>query len=255
LITGARDNVPSYVRKVIDGRTVELDGGRRVQISLLAPPAECWATAASEFATKALLERPVYVTSVVPGEVNLELADGTDYALLAVSEGVLRAQGAAGEIAEAEALAARQNRGLWGSPCNGLDATTTTTTPPKLVQPPVTTTTTPPPPPPPPPCAVTYRIGGQWPGGFQADVTIRNTGDAAINGWTLEWSFSDGQRVEHMWNASSSQRGAVVRATNVHYTATIEPDDEVTLGFLGTVRGQNAAPSSFTLNGTACATG
>jgi hypothetical protein len=58
-----------------------------------------------------------------------------------------------------------------------------------------------------------------------------------------------------MWNASSSQRGAVVRAINVHYTATIEPDDEVTLGFLGTVRGQNAAPSSFTLNGTACATG
>ncbi|MGW4210029.1 cellulose binding domain-containing protein [Lentzea sp. NPDC004789] len=254
LITAARDDVPSYVRKVIDGRTVELDGGRRVQISLLAQPAECWAAAASEFARKTLLERPVYVTSLVPDEVNLELADGTDYALLAVSEGVLRAQGAAGAIAEAEALAAREDRGLWGLPCNGLDSTTTTTTPPTPVQPPVTTTTTTPPPPPPPPCTVTYRIGGQWPGGFQADVVIRNTGDDAIDGWTLEWSFSDGQRVEHMWNASSSQRGAAVRATNVDYTTTIEPGDEVTVGFLGSMRGRNTAPSSFTLNGTACAT-
>ncbi len=272
LVTEAQENVPRHVREVIDGRTVELDSGERVQISLLAPPAECWAAAAIAFATKTLVARPVRMTSVIPGEVNLWLEDGTDYALLAVREGVLRAQGAAGALAEAEAAAARENRGLWGLPCNGMDmtSTTATTTPPKRVQQPepvattttaaspvvVTTTTTRPPPPPPvvPPCAVAYRVSGQWPGGFQGGITIRNTGSAAINGWTLQWSFADGQVVNQMWNASSSQRGATVSAASVHYTAAIAPGREVSIGFLGSMRDKNRVPGSFTLNGTACTT-
>jgi cellulase/cellobiase CelA1 len=255
--------MPVIVREVVDARTVELDGGDRVRISLLAAPAQCRAAAAVEFARKTLLGRPVRVSSVIPGEVNLWLEDGTDYALLAVREGVLRAQGAAGALAEAEVTAAHENRGLWGSPCEGMDVTTTT--PPKRVQPPkpVVTTTTPPvvaPPPPPPappvpPCTVTYRVGGQWPGGFQAGITIRNTGPAAINGWTLRWSFGDGQTVKHMWNATSSQRGATVIATDVFYTAAIPPGGQVEIGFLGSLRDRNTAPASFTLNGTACAAG
>ena len=269
LVTDAQENVPRFVRAVVDGRTVELDTGERVQISLLAPAAECWAAAAIAFATKTLVGKPVRMTSFIPGEINLWLEDGTDYALLAVREGVLRAQGAAGALAEAEAAAAREDRGLWGLPCNGMDVTptTTTTTPPKRVQqpepvvtttaaPPVVTTTTPPPPPPPavPPCAVTYRISGQWPGGFQGGVTIRNTGSAAINGWTLQWSFADGQTVNQMWNATSSQRGATVSAASVHYTAAIAPGREVSIGFLGSMRNKNTVPASFTLNGTTCST-
>ncbi|MEV6241350.1 cellulose-binding domain-containing protein [Lentzea sp. NPDC051838] len=258
LVTEARGNVPRVVREVVDARTVELDDGQRVRISLLAEPAVCWAAAAIAFATRTLLVRPVRVTTIQPGEVNLELEDGTDYALLAVRQGVLRAQGAAGEIAEAEAVAAREDRGLWGPPCNGMDLTAPATT--KRIQPPKPVTTTPPAvtttaTPPPPPCTVAYRINAQWPGGFQGGVTIRNTGRAAITGWTLQWSFLDGQTVQHMWNASLSQRGAAVSAANAFYTATIESGDEVSIGFLGAMRDQNAAPQSFTLNGTACATG
>ncbi|MBM7862851.1 cellulose-binding domain-containing protein [Lentzea nigeriaca] len=278
LITEAQENVPMLVREVVDGRTVELESGQRARISFLAEPAVCWAAAAIAFATKTLVDKPVRVTSIIPGEVNLWLEDGTSYASLAVREGVLRAQDAAGALADAEATAAREKRGLWGPPCNGVAATPTIATAgtsPKRVQPtkPVVVTTdvppvatTPPAPVPapapapapapvPPPCTVAYRISGQWPGGFQGGVTIRNTGSAAINGWTLRWSFSDGQAVTQMWNATSSQRGAAVTATNVHYTATIAPGGEVSIGFLGSLRGGNAAPASFTLNGTACATG
>ncbi|HEX8867148.1 MAG TPA: cellulose-binding domain-containing protein [Lentzea sp.] len=262
LVTEARQNVPRFVREVVDGRTVELDDGQRVRISLVAEPAVCWAAAAIAFATRTLLVRPVRVTTVQPGEVNLEFEDGTDYALLAVREGVLRAQGAVGEIAEAEQRAAREDRGLWGFPCNGMDAVPTTaptatptTTTPKRVQSQPATTTPPPPVVTTPPCTVSYRVAGQWPGGFQGDVTIKNTGRATINGWTLGWSFGDGQTVHQMWNASSSQRGATVSATGSFYVATIEPGREVSIGFLGTLRDRNTAPRSFTLNGMACATG
>ena len=275
LITDVQEDVPVFVRTVIDARTVELDSGERVRISLLAEPAGCWAAGAVEFARKTLLTGAVRVTAVIPGEASLKLADGTDYALLAIREGVLRAQGAAGRVAEAETLAARENRGLWGPPCNGLDAVPATkvpsstaapTTTKRIVQPnPTTTTTAPPPttttppavppPPPSPPCKVSYRISGQWPGGFQANVTVRNAGRAAINGWTLRWSFGDGQTVQHMWNASSSQRGAAVSATHVHYTATIAPGGEVSIGFIGAYGRANSVPASFTLNGAVCATG
>lgn len=107
------------VRGVVDGRTVEFANGIRVRISMLAPPAACWASAALDFAKKTLLNQPVRFSSITPGEANLELPDGTDYAMLAVRQGVLRAQGAAGPLAEAETAAAREKLGLWGPPCNG----------------------------------------------------------------------------------------------------------------------------------------
>ncbi|MFD5828917.1 hypothetical protein [Lentzea sp. NPDC060358] len=107
------------VRGVVDGRTVELADGVRARISLLAAPAPCWAAAAREFAETTLLGRPVRFSSIVPGEVTLQLLDGTDYAHLAVRRGVLRAQGAAGALAEAEKTAEQEGLGLWGFPCRG----------------------------------------------------------------------------------------------------------------------------------------
>lgn len=251
-----------FVRDVIDGRTVELADGTKARIAQLAEPPACWAEGALSFARTTLLASAVRISPVVSGDVNLMLEDGTDYALLAVREGVLRAQAAAGALADAELGAAREDRGLWGAPCNGMDATPTTAAPPPAQRvesskslpattppPPVVTTT-----PPPPPCAVAYRLDGQWQDGFQGKITIRNTGGAAINGWTLKWSFADGQTVRQMWNASVSQRGSAVTATSVEHTRTISPRGEVEIGFLGSVRGRNTAPASFTLNGTACST-
>ncbi|MEV6715563.1 cellulose-binding domain-containing protein [Lentzea sp. NPDC051208] len=268
LVNESRGDVPAVVRAVVDGRTVELDSGERVEVSLLAQPAACWAAGARAFAEKWLLGKTVRVTALTPGEVNLRLEDGTDYASLAVREGVLRAQTAAGSLAEAELGAAREDRGLWGAPCNGMDATPTTTTttttaapsaqrvespeskPTTTVPSPVVTST-----PPAPACAVAYRVEGQWQDGFQGRITISNTGGAPINGWTLRWSFADGQSVRQMWNASVSQRGSAVAATGVDQARSISPRGHVEIGFLGTFRDRNTAPASFTLNGTACTTG
>ncbi|MGI5505713.1 cellulose binding domain-containing protein [Lentzea sp. CA-135723] len=269
LINDSRGEVSATVRAVVDGRTIELESGERVQISQLAQPADCWAAGARTFAEKWLLAKRVRVSAMTPGEVNLRLDDGTDYALLAVKEGVLRAQDAAGSLAEAELAAARDDRGLWGAPCNGMDATpsssATTTSPsvparqPESSAPVVTTTQAPPvvvttQPPPAPPCAVSYRLDSQWQGGFQAQVTIRNTGRTAITGWALRWTFADGQTVRDMWNASASQRGSAVTATAAGHNQTIQPGGEASLGFLGSVRGRNTQPDTFTLNGATCTT-
>ncbi len=101
-------------------------------------------------------------------------------------------------------------------------------------------------------CAVGYRVTGQWAGGFQGEVKVQNTGTAAVNGWALRWTFGDGQAVTRMWNATASQSGAQVTATNAAYNPAIPAGGTVTFGFTGTWNGANAAPGAFTLNGAAC---
>ena len=39
-----------------------------------------------------------------------------------------------------------------------------------------------------PGCRVAYQITNQWQGGFGANVTVTNLGDAISGGWTLEWT-------------------------------------------------------------------
>jgi hypothetical protein len=130
------------------------------------------------------------------------------------------------------------------------------TTPPPTTPPP----TTPPPTTPPPTtgapgtCAVTYTITNQWGGGFQADLKVQNTGSTAINGWTLVWSFANGQQITQIWNATDTQSGATVTARNETYNGAIAAGAAVTFGFLGSWTTANAKPTGFALNGSACAT-
>lgn len=255
-------NVLTVVRDVVDGRTVELADGSRVRIAQLAPPAACWAESALMFARTTLLARSVRFTGLTPAEVHLELEDGTDYAVLAVTQGALRPEGVdGGPLIAAESEASAAKRGLWGEPCNGSGAskpspsqaltmpspaatTTTTTTP--------APTTTTQPAPPARGCAVAYRVTGQWQGGFQANVTVRNTGSGTANGWTLRWSFGAGETIREMWNASPRQSGATVNAVNVDYNPQIAPGGSVQIGFNGNSRGSHSAPAAFTFNGEQC---
>ncbi|MGW4110807.1 cellulase family glycosylhydrolase [Actinosynnema sp. NPDC004786] len=103
-------------------------------------------------------------------------------------------------------------------------------------------------------CAVTYKVAGQWQGGFQGDVKIANTGTAPVNGWTLRWTWANGQTVSQSWGATTTQSGAVLSATNVSYTASIPVNGSVSFGFIGSWNGTNSVPTAFTLNGATCTT-
>ncbi|NIL51394.1 cellulase family glycosylhydrolase [Streptomyces sp. 2BBP-J2] len=101
-------------------------------------------------------------------------------------------------------------------------------------------------------CAVTYRVTGEWPGGFQGEVVVRNTGSTAVDGWTLRWTFPDGQRITSLWGGTVTQSGAEVSVAAAPYTATIPPSGAVSLGFTGSRAGTNTDPTVFLLNGAAC---
>ncbi|WP_432933070.1 glycoside hydrolase family 11 protein [Microbispora sp. CA-135349] len=103
-------------------------------------------------------------------------------------------------------------------------------------------------------CRVSYSKN-EWNNGFTADVTVTNTGNGTINGWTLAWSFSGGQQITNSWNATVSQSGSSVTARNVSYNGSLAPGASTSFGFQGTYSGGNPNPSAFSLNGSACTTG
>ncbi|MEE6257659.1 extracellular catalytic domain type 1 short-chain-length polyhydroxyalkanoate depolymerase [Plantactinospora sonchi] len=147
------------------------------------------------------------------------------------------------------ALAAIQFFGLTGGPTT--PPTTRPTTPPPTTTPPVT----PPPTTTPPPGGATCRVGytaNSWGNGFTASVTVTNTATGAVNGWTVQWTWSGNQQVTNAWNAQVTQSGTQVSARNVSYNASIAPGASATFGFQGTYSGSNPTPTQFTLNGTSC---
>ncbi|GIH80628.1 glycoside hydrolase family 9 protein [Planobispora longispora] len=102
-------------------------------------------------------------------------------------------------------------------------------------------------------CKITYTNHGQWPDGFNTQVTITNTGKKAVEGWTLKWAFLGGQKVRRHWNTELSQDGATVTAKNLRWNRVIEPGESVTFGFLGAdSSGPNPKPERFLLNGALC---
>ncbi|TYB39910.1 PHB depolymerase family esterase [Micromonospora sp. AP08] len=140
----------------------------------------------------------------------------------------------------------------------GLDTSTPPTSPPPTSAPPTTPPpTTPPPPSTPPPsggCRVAYAVNA-WNTGLTASVTITNTAATAVNGWSLAFTLPAGQTVTNGWNATYAPTSGAVTARNVSYNGTIAPNGSVDIGFQATHTGDTGKPTSFTLNGTACAVG
>jgi endo-1,4-beta-xylanase len=101
-------------------------------------------------------------------------------------------------------------------------------------------------------CTVTYRVAGQWQGGFQGDVKITNTSAAALGSWTLGWDFTAGQQLSQLWGGTGAQSGATVTVRNASWNATLAPGASTSAGFLASWTGANPSPAAFTLNGTAC---
>ncbi len=99
-------------------------------------------------------------------------------------------------------------------------------------------------------CTVAYVLN-DWGAGFVANLTVTNRGAAAINGWTLRWTFAGNQVISNAWGAVTTQSGQAVSAVNVSWNAAIPVGGTATFGFQATYSGSNALPA-FTLNGAAC---
>ena len=120
-------------------------------------------------------------------------------------------------------------------------------TPNQPTTPPVGPTTTPPVVPTTPPasggCAATYTVVGQWTGGFQGEVTVRNGTVAATSAWTATLTFANGEQINQAWGATVNQSGAVATARNMSWNGALSAGGTTTFGFLGSWTGSNTPPT------------
>ncbi|GAA4263302.1 extracellular catalytic domain type 1 short-chain-length polyhydroxyalkanoate depolymerase [Dactylosporangium darangshiense] len=108
----------------------------------------------------------------------------------------------------------------------------------------------------PPPGGAACRVAdtvNAWNTGLTENITITNTGGAAINGWALTFTLPAGQSITSGWNAAYSPNSGAVTARNVSYNAVLPPGGSTSIGFQATHTGNTARPPAFALNGTACA--
>ncbi|WP_030754436.1 glycoside hydrolase family 48 protein [Streptomyces griseus] len=101
-------------------------------------------------------------------------------------------------------------------------------------------------------CSVDYKAN-DWGSGFTAELTLTNRGSAALNGWTLTYSYTGDQKLTNGWSGVWSQSGKNVTVTNAGWNGTVAPGAAVTAGGQFTYSGTNAAPVNFAVNGTSCA--
>jgi len=85
--------------------------------------------------------------------------------------------------------------------------------------------------------------------GFFGELTIKNQGTAAVDGWQLVITLP-GDDVDWVWNAHWQVRGDALSLRPSSSDEVIEPGDSVSVNFAA--HGDTTAPASCTFNGAAC---
>ncbi len=83
---------------------------------------------------------------------------------------------------------------------------------------------------------------GQWPGGFQGEVTVK-AGSSAVSGWTATWIFANGQTITQSWGATVTTSGGSVTATNLSWNGGLGAGATTSFGFIGSWNGTNGVPT------------
>jgi endoglucanase len=102
------------------------------------------------------------------------------------------------------------------------------------------------------PCHVTYTITNSWPGNFQVELKVQNTGTSTVNGWTVRWTYGGDQRIYNTWGGVTTQSTNQVSIANAPYNNVLGPNQTATVGFQATFSGTNTNPTAFTVNNTTC---
>jgi hypothetical protein len=87
--------------------------------------------------------------------------------------------------------------------------------------------------------------------GATVNVTIKNNGATAVNGWILKFSFPGNQKITGLWRGIYTQSGADVTVANEFYNGTIAAGGTEIFGFNLSYSGTNPMPTNFVVNGVA----
>ncbi|MES2823181.1 MAG: cellulose binding domain-containing protein, partial [Pseudomonadota bacterium] len=88
-----------------------------------------------------------------------------------------------------------------------------------------------------------YIVHGQWESGFTGAIKLTNNTSTLIDGWSVNWAYTDGSLRTGGWNAVISGNNPYT-AKNMDWNAKIYPGQSVEFGVQGS-KGVFRAPASI----------
>jgi expansin (peptidoglycan-binding protein) len=89
-------------------------------------------------------------------------------------------------------------------------------------------------------CSATYSTVGSWSTGFQAQVTVKNTGSTATTAWTVKLTNASGVAITQLWDGTLTN-GNPATVVNAPYNGSLAAGASTTFGYLGS--GPPTAPT------------
>ncbi|MFJ3441415.1 glycoside hydrolase family 3 N-terminal domain-containing protein [Streptomyces sp. NPDC086081] len=86
-------------------------------------------------------------------------------------------------------------------------------------------------------CTATHKLVNSWPGGHQAEVTVKNTGTGPVTGWTVDWDLG-GATVTSLWNGTHTVTNGRI---TVRGTGTLAAGATTSFGY--TANGSAGTPA------------
>ncbi|WP_157200826.1 cellulose binding domain-containing protein [Massilia sp. Root351] len=101
-----------------------------------------------------------------------------------------------------------------------------------------------------PPNKCEYVITASWQGGHIADVRITNNRSVSVNGWSVNWTYSENSTVDSWWNgAVSGTSPSFTAASSESWNTVIAPGATASVGM---VVGNYNAATVPTVSGDGC---
>ena len=94
----------------------------------------------------------------------------------------------------------------------------------------------------------TYSVTNEWSTGLTGSITISNTGDTTINGWSINWQYT-ANRISSSWNTNLTGSNPYT-ATNLAWNGIIQPGQSISIGFQVNKNGNLAEKPQ--VNGSIC---
>jgi mannan endo-1,4-beta-mannosidase len=92
-------------------------------------------------------------------------------------------------------------------------------------------------------CTATYTKVNEWPGGFQGEVRVTNTGSTPTTGWSVVVTFADGQQITQIWGGRTTLGSNPYTVVTEIWNGHLASNASTSFGFLGGWSGTDPAPS------------
>ncbi|MFF7534309.1 glycoside hydrolase family 3 N-terminal domain-containing protein [Streptomyces bobili] len=90
-------------------------------------------------------------------------------------------------------------------------------------------------------CTAQFRTVASWSGGYQAEVTVKNTGTGPLTGWNAAWDLG-GSTVSSLWNGSLTVSAGRATVHNAAHNGALSPGATTSFGF--TANGPTGTPAT-----------